>query len=860
LFDAPRVIVLVATIGIAQLSLAVLIAYPKISTATARFPLAIGAAHELFGIRLTGPQLMILIVVPLVAAFLSWFLLRTTFGKTVKASAENRDLARLNGISPRRVSTFVWAVAGALATLSIVLIAGQTGAATDLATLGPDTLVRALAAAVIAGMVSFRRAFVAGIVIGVVEAVIAFNFIDQAGLVDFLLFLAILVAVYFQSRRGAEETQAFSFTPQRRPIPERLRSIWWVRNIDRVALVLLGLGAIALPLIATQPSRHLLYTSILVFALCGLSLTILTGWAGQLSLGQMAFAGIGALLAAAFERGITVDIGWHSTRIIRGGIHSMGFGPSIVLGTLVTAGLAALIGVGALRVRGLLLAVSTFAFGVAASQYFYLRPILSAGQVESVPFQRSSLFGLNTQSQRTYYFVVLAVLAVVVMITARLRRTGIGRSTIGVRDNPDGASGYTVAPTWVKLRTFALAGGIAGLAGALLAGSLQSVPLTTYFGIEDSLALVSVVVIGGLGTIAGPILGALWVIGLPAFFPTSQLVPLLTSSVGLLVILMFFPGGFVQVAYSARDALLRVVERRMGPAPAVERKALAQSIRTTERAPVPAGQPALAVRSVTVRFGGNTAVDEVSFEVGADEIVGLIGTNGAGKSTLMNAIGGYVKSAGEVEIMGERVSSLPPSGRARHGLGRTFQAATLFPELTVRETVQLALEARHRTGLLSAALCLPRSVRMERRRRADADDLIAFLGLGRYADSYISDLSTGTRRIVELAGLLALDARVLCLDEPTAGLAQRETEAFGPVITDIRRELGASVVVIEHDMPLIMGISNRVYCLELGKIIAHGAPHEVRNDPLVVASYLGADERAIARSGATQPAPVPEPS
>ena len=168
----------------------------------------------------------------------------------------------------------------------------------------------------------------------------------------------------------------------------------------------------------------------------------------------------------------------------------------------------------------------------------------------------------------------------------------------------------------------------------------------------------------------------------------------------------------------------------------------------------------------------------------------------------------------------------------------------------MRDTVLVALEARGRTGILSTALFLPPAIKRERARRAEAEELIDFLGLGRYADNYIGDLSTGTRRIVELAGLLALDARFLCLDEPTAGVAQRETEAFGPLILEVRRELGASMLVIEHDMPLIMSISDRVYCLDVGRLIAEGTPDAVRHDTAVVASYLGTDERAIARSGA----------
>jgi ABC-type branched-subunit amino acid transport system ATPase component len=243
-------------------------------------------------------------------------------------------------------------------------------------------------------------------------------------------------------------------------------------------------------------------------------------------------------------------------------------------------------------------------------------------------------------------------------------------------------------------------------------------------------------------------------------------------------------------------------------------------------------------------------VDKVSLTVRQGEIVGLIGSNGAGKSTLMNAVGGFVTASGSVRLGTEEVGDKASARRAALGLGRTFQSATLFPELTVTETLLVAL-GEQGTGALSTALALPGATRRSRRERAEAADLIDLLGLTYWRDHYIGDLSTGTRRVVELAGLLALKAKVLCLDEPTAGLAQRETEAFGPLIVNVQRQLGASVLLIEHDMPLIMGISDRVYCLEAGAVIAEGAPRDVRDNPRVIASYLGTDERAINRSGVT---------
>ncbi len=850
LFDAPRVIVLVATIGLAQLMQAVLASLPDIDVAKGnRFPVPLGFTwDDVFGLRITGPKLTILIVVPLLAFGLAWFLNRTVFGQTVQASASNADLARMSGIDPKMVQLFVWTVAGLLSSVSLLLLSGNRGALTGMANLGPNTMTRALAAAVIAGMVSFPRALVAGLVIGVVQAHVQFNFLGQSGLIDFLLFIVVAIAVAFQSRGVADDEGSFSFSARRRPIPERLREVWWVRHLSTMACGLLLVIAIVLPLVVTLPSRHLLYASILGFAVCALSMTIVTGWAGQLSLSQMAFAGVGALIAAGFNRGLEVGLGFGEWHLATLSVPRVPYVVSMLLASVVAGGVAALIGLGALRVKGLLLAITTFAFALAAQQYLFKRPAFNGGFRQSIPFRRGSVGPLDLSSQRSYYYFCLAVLIVLLLVVRRLRSSGIGRTIIGVRENEYTAAAYTVGPSRTKLMAFALAGAVAGMGGALLGGLVQNIPYSDrLFQIGDSLRLVSMVVIGGLGTIMGPVIGALWVVGLPAFWPENDLVPLFTSSIGLLILLLYFPGGLIQIAYSARDALLRIADARLGPADTSRVTAPpAVAIGGGDRPAIEG--PAIAVSGVSVTFGGLRAVDDVTLEARAGEVVGLIGTNGAGKSTLMNAIGGFAPSEGTVEILGHDASTMGSANRARLGLGRTFQAARLFPELTVRETVQVALEARGRTGLLSTALFLPTASRAERAKRSEADDLIGFLGLGRYGDAFVADLSTGTRRIVELAGLLALDARVLCLDEPTAGIAQRETEAFGPLLKQIQQELGATMVVIEHDMPMIMALSDRVYCLEAGQVIAEGTPDEVRNDPKVVASYLGTDERAIARS------------
>jgi ABC-type branched-subunit amino acid transport system ATPase component/ABC-type branched-subunit amino acid transport system permease subunit len=721
-------------------------------------------------------------------------------------------------------------------------------------TIGPDTVLRGLVAALIAGMVSFPLAVAAAVGIGIVDQILNFNFTSQTGLVQFVLFVAVVVLVGRVSRGAETDTTGFQFAPRIHAVSDRLLEIWWVRRLPQLGALFVLLLGVALPLVIGQSSHHFTYTEVLAFALCATSVTVLTGWAGQLSLGQMAFAGIGALSAAAFVRGVSVDIGWRHLRLIKGSLAPMPFGVGLLLGAVVACLLATVVGIGALRVRGLLLAASTLAFAIAAQAYIFERPIFSLGQpTVQLPRGRIGPFDL-TVNNRAYYYGTLLVLVVVLIVLGRLRRSGIGRTIIGVRENENAAAALTVSPAKAKLTAYALGGFIVGLGGAILGGLVVTIGYSErFFRVEDSLALVAMAVIGGLGSRAGAVIGAIWVVGLPAFWPSNNLVPLLTSSIGLLIVLLYIPGGFTQIGYWCRDEALRWLEKRLPPLPPKTAIEPPTSLtRPPSAGPVRTNKDGSVVRThdLTVTFSGLVAVDDVSFRAMPREVVGLIGANGAGKSTLLNAIGGFVPARGRVELLGRDVSRLDAHHRARLGLGRSFQAATLFPELTVREVVELALEARGATSFWSTLLFLPRSTSLERRRRAEAAELIDFLGLGRYADRFVAELSTGTRRIVELAAILGAAPSVICLDEPTAGVAQREAEAFGPLIKRVQSELDATLVIVEHDLPMILAISDRVYCLEAGGVIAEGTPAAVRSNPLVIASYLGTDERPTARSGA----------
>jgi ABC-type branched-subunit amino acid transport system ATPase component len=358
------------------------------------------------------------------------------------------------------------------------------------------------------------------------------------------------------------------------------------------------------------------------------------------------------------------------------------------------------------------------------------------------------------------------------------------------------------------------------------------------------MALLAAPVIGGVSSLGGSISGAVFLYGMTFFFAPhvtglfgefgAQIgFQLALGGLGVVVTLLLYPSGIAGFAQRWWQRYLDALA------------AAKESTGVTD----PSRHLPLAVSNVVVRFGGVQALAGASIEVRPGEIVGLIGPNGAGKSTLMNVVSGTFRPEhGSVRAFGTELVGLGPEYRSGFGVGRSFQDAQLFAGLTVTQAIQVAVDRRHRVGVVSSMLRAPWARAAERESRHEARELVERLGLTDYADTRVGELSTGTRRVCDLAAQTAARPQVLLLDEPTAGVAQREAEAFGPLLRQLRDELDCSILVIEHDMVLLMGLCDRVYAMEAGQIIAEGTPAEIRANPLVIASYLGTNPVSVNRS------------
>ncbi len=262
------------------------------------------------------------------------------------------------------------------------------------------------------------------------------------------------------------------------------------------------------------------------------------------------------------------------------------------------------------------------------------------------------------------------------------------------------------------------------------------------------------------------------------------------------------------------------------------------------------GPARLEVAGLTVRFGGVVAVDAVSFVAEPGSVVGLIGANGSGKTTTLDAISGLVAlEGGSVLLDGTDLGEHLPEERRALGLIRSFQDCRLFPELSVTDTLLVAEDARRPVGVLSTTFQAPWARRHERAKRQAVDEVLSAFGLGRFASHRIAELSTGTRRVVDLASIVLLAPRLLLLDEPTAGIAQREAEAFVPLLRRLHEAADTTVVLVEHDVPLVFELCDEVVVMEAGHVVSRGTPKEVASDPRALAAYLGASEEALLASG-----------
>ncbi len=550
-FKAARLVLTVITIALSLILAVFGILLPRafdITTPPQSFPSPFDWSFAIGQTIFRGNDIIAMLAVPVVIIALAAFFRYTNIGIAVRASAENADRAFLLGIPVKRIQSYVWIIAAVLSSVAIFMRAGIVGLPIG-RVLGPSILVRALAAAVIARMERLPTIFGASLLLGVIESAIIFH-TGRGAIADPILFLIIVGALLFQ-RRGetprSDEGSSWQAAAETRPIPgelKRIPEVLWGRRGLYAAVIAF---ALLLPLIMSD-SQINLAAVIVISAIVCLSLVVLTGWAGPVSLGQVAFMGIGAAIGGY----LTSELHWDlSLAIVASGVCG--------------AVAATIIGLPALRIRGLFLAVVTLAFALATSSYLLNQEFVGWLPVER--FERPLLFAqISVASETRYYYFALAGLLLAIAAVRGLRNSRTGRVLIAIRENQRAAQAYGVGAVTAKLTAFALSGFIAAFAGALFVHHQQNLGIQAY-AVERNFEFFIMAVVGGIGSAPGAILGAVFVQGIQYFrniFPDSirNLLGLLTGPLGVIIVLMLAPGGLAQILFRTRDSILRWVAAR----------------------------------------------------------------------------------------------------------------------------------------------------------------------------------------------------------------------------------------------------------------------------------------------------------
>jgi sulfate-transporting ATPase len=640
--------------------------------------------------------------------------------------------------------------------------------------------------------------------------------------------------------------------PDRGHIRDRLPLV----GTGRVRLIplLAGFGLLLVLIWALNLDYANAMITTMATAIVLLSVVVVTGYAGQISLCQFALAGLGTFVAGRLVAALHVSL--------------MLSIPVAVVAALV-AGLV--IGIPALRCRGASLAVVTLGFAVVLQEAIFANSSLVSIFGDKVgPIK---IFGLNldaTVHPRRYATFAGVIFFLLAILVAKVRRGSLGRQLMAVRGSERAAAALGINVYAAKLFAFSLGSGIAAIGGMVLAFRSPSLVYSSTYQYGASINTLVYTVIGGLGFLAGPVMAAAAVVPGGLMYQLLDFLrrgheQLLTfiGGLGLIFVLWSAPDGMAKQMSDALAPVARLLDRltlkvKPSPKPSVAGASangtyvigtpasgehagrpvdlVAASNRLQPPAPVPRARgQLLSVKNLSVRFGGVVALDNVSIDLQPGEIVGLIGPNGAGKTTLIDAITGFVEiSEGSIELDGRRTDGMTVARRSQSGIGRSFQNLELFEDLTVRENLQVACDP---SGLRKyfTDLVLPRKSRLS----AGAQEIVRLFELENELERKVRELPYGRRRLCAIARATAASPAVLLLDEPAAGLGSVEVAEVSRLVTRLAREYGVSVLLIEHNMDLIIEVCDRVVVLDFGKEIARGTPDEIRRDQHVLQAYMG---------------------
>ncbi len=628
---------------------------------------------------------------------------------------------------------------------------------------------------------------------------------------------------------------------------------WLSGRGARVRLVFVVIIA-AWPLIFGSGFSLSVMTSAALFAIVSLGLGLLLGQAGQISLGQAAFFGIGAFTAALLS-------------------HSLGVAPwiGVIAGTALATVVALVLGRPILKLKGYYLALATLGLGeifvviVRQHKHFF------DGTIGIVALPDFSIGAWSFSSYRSQYYLVWFLVVVILLVTERALRSRVGRALRALSSSETAAFTLGVRTASWKLRTFVISAAVTGLAGGFYAFVLGAVQYSNFTG-QLSLIVMIMVLVGGVSSLLGAVIGAIIMSWLSYAFTGFATYQTALYALVLLLLLLFLPGGLVMGIESRYlEALRRPFSRLVGPLlermPGVARRRVgaagldpamvekgqspgavtAAITRWKEDATAGSGRVAsdtptdsedfMRLDGITVQFGGVVAVNEVSLSIAEGSITALLGPNGAGKTTVFNVISSLQRpTLGHVFFHGQAIERMHPADVARLGLARTFQNLRLFANMTVLENVMVGRHRHEKAGFVTAALGLQKREEAESRKRSLA--ALAVVGLEHLADWPVTALPYGQQRLVEIARALATEPQLLLLDEPAAGMNATEKSHLVERIAAIR-DAGVTVLLVEHDLTMVMGISDTVNVLNFGRLIASGAPAAVQADPAVIEAYLG---------------------